>query len=221
MRELVANLNKFLAIIAAVIGIVAIIPIDAVAWWKVDVYPNGGANYSNFINAGGMYHGRTELGGVIRIVQLEYTYFIAGFFVLLGAILLLAGGVKAIKGLIVIGAVLALSAPIVFLIAHGQTTSFLKESEYLGNYSMFFGTSSIPKWDDGGTSNWYLGVGFYLSFATGGLGLLSWKLKWRKAAPWEELASEPEAGSPLQDEIEGEGRPIEGESQADLKIDEK
>ncbi|MEX2680918.1 MAG: hypothetical protein Q6373_004915, partial [Candidatus Sigynarchaeota archaeon] len=56
-----SNLNKFLAGIAGVIGFVAIIPMDALAWWRVDVDPFVGSNYSNFIDAFAQSHGRTGL----------------------------------------------------------------------------------------------------------------------------------------------------------------
>jgi len=219
------KLNRFLGILAAVIGIVAIIPIDAVAWWKVDVYPKSGSSYSNFVDVGGMYNGLTELGGVFKTIQLEifFMYFLAGLVVFLGVILLLAGGIKAMKVLVVIGGFLAISGPIIFLIAHGQNTSFLTEANYLGSYNIFFGTASIPKWNGvDGTSNWYLGVGFYLSFAAGGLGILNWRLKWPKAAPWAALPSEPD-DSPQEDEetqrilaeINKGKLPPEGEGQPD------
>ncbi|MBN2151075.1 MAG: hypothetical protein JW839_06510 [Candidatus Lokiarchaeota archaeon] len=205
-----SKLNKFLAVLAALIAIVPIIPIDAVAWWRVDVDLTSGLDYSNFITASGMYHGRTGLDEIVRTIQLEYTYFIAAFIVLIGAILLLAGGIKAVKPVVAIGAISILIGPIAFLIAHSQT-AFL--APYLEGRNLFFGTDSILSWNlSGGSSTWYLGIGFYIPFGSGGLGILSWRRKEPKASPWEDLPDETDIS--LEVGIEGESQPIEGEFQS-------
>ncbi|MBN2151076.1 MAG: hypothetical protein JW839_06515 [Candidatus Lokiarchaeota archaeon] len=169
-----SNLNKFLAVIAGVIGVIAIIPIDALAWWKVDVDPALGSVYSNFIDAFAQYHGRTGLDDTVTIVQLDSMFLISGISVIIGAVLLFAGGIKEMKAIAAIGAILTLAGPVVFLMAH-SSNAFLAQSQYLDDQNLFFGTNSILIWDLTGSSNWYLGVGFYLPFIGGVLGLLSLK----------------------------------------------
>ncbi len=167
-------MNKVLAVIAAIIGILAIIPVDVFAWWKVDVDPFIGTAYSNFIDAWAQYHGRTGGDDTVQVIQLENMYLIAGIVVTIGAVLLLAGGIKEIKSVAAIGAILLLLGPIVFAIAHNDT-AFLSDSQYLHDRNLFFGTDSILIWDLTGSSNWYLGFGFYLPLIGGVIGLLSLK----------------------------------------------
>ncbi|MEX2680617.1 MAG: hypothetical protein Q6373_003405, partial [Candidatus Sigynarchaeota archaeon] len=126
------------------------------------------------IDAFAQYHGRTGLDDTFKIVQLESMYLIAGIMVIIGAVLLVVGGIKTTKAIAAIGAILVLLGPIVFLVAQNQT-AFLTQSQYLDDQNLFFGTNSILIWDLGGTSNWYLGVGFFLPLIGGILGLLSLK----------------------------------------------
>ncbi|MEX2680919.1 MAG: hypothetical protein Q6373_004920 [Candidatus Sigynarchaeota archaeon] len=218
-----AKVNKFLAVTAAVVGIAAIIPMDAMAWWKVDVFPKSGPSYSAFIDVGGMYHGQTAPGSVFFTIQIEnYLFFLAGAIILIGAIMLLAGGIKFNKIIVAIGGILVLSGPVIFLIAHGTTSSFLTQADYLGNYNLFFG-SGPTKWDGGdGMSNWYLGIGFYVALAAGGLGILNWRLKWQKPAQPvlvqsepEEMIQEDDGDQAILAEINKGKLPPEGESQPD------
>ncbi len=167
-----SKLNKFLAIIAGVMGIAAIIPIDFLAWWRVDVDLGGGSKYSNFIDAIGQYHGRTGADENVTTALLENMYQVVAIVVLVGAVILLVGGIKWKKAVIVIGAVFSFLGPIVFIFAHNES-NFLTQPQFLVDQNLFFGTNSIPIWDLSGSSTWYLSVGFFLPFGAGALGFLS------------------------------------------------
>nr|MDO8111699.1 hypothetical protein [Candidatus Sigynarchaeota archaeon] len=167
-----SNMNKFLAILAGILAIIAVIPIDFLSWWKADVDPSIGANFSNYITAFAQFYKWN--GSSYDIIPLDNMYLITGILVIVGAVLLFAGGAKAIKALAFLGALITIAGPIVFLIAHNGN-DVLSAWYNLYTRNLFFGTDTIALWDLGGSTTWYLNVGFFLPLGAGLLGFLSLK----------------------------------------------
>ncbi len=158
------NVNTTVAIIGAIIGFVAIIPVEFLSWWKSTITFLGSTS-AQYIDAFGNYvagSSTSSLGG---------GYAVAGIVTIVGAILLLLAGLKLGKTVAILGSLAIIAGPIIFLIAHGSNSDLSTIISWIGSDNVFFGTTSNIL----GEITWYLNVGFFLAIGGGIVGLLSTK----------------------------------------------
>jgi hypothetical protein len=161
-----SNMNKAIAVIGAIVALLAIIPIDFLAWWRWDVTVLGNS-WPNWIDAFNQFHVKFTYIADYMVTHYDTMYLYAGIIVVVGAVFMLLGGFSDKKFFAALGAIITILGPIVFLIAHNGNSSI---SGFLGD-NVFFGSTSSP----GLTWNWYLSVGFFLPIGGALLGFLSLK----------------------------------------------
>jgi hypothetical protein len=166
-----SKMNKVLAVIAGVIGIIANIPIEVLSWWKADIDPSLGTSYSHYIDAFATYYSENWLNSNVAKDRLDDLYLVAGIVVIIGAVLLFLAGFKASKAASLCGSIIMVAGPILFLVAHNGNDDLSTYASWFGSENVFFGSYSGVI----GNINWYLNVGFFLPIGGAFLGFLSMK----------------------------------------------
>jgi hypothetical protein len=161
-----SNMNKALAVIAGIIALVAIIPIDLLAWWRWDVTVLGNS-WPNWFDAYNQFHIKLTYISDYSISQFDNMYLYAGIAVIAGGVLMLLGGISGAKFIAMLGALAAIAGPIIFLVAQNGNADI---KLFIGD-NVFFGSASGL----GYSWNWYLGAGFFLPMAGAILGFVSLK----------------------------------------------
>lgn len=169
------TINKFVAFLGAIICFVAIIPIDVLSWWKSDITQTffGTHNFSNYINAFGQFYNKTLFSDNTTMTNLGTLFVFVGVIVIIAGIVLITAGIKDNKSIAVLGAILAVLGPIMFLVALNgldPASDLLLSS----NASRYFGSGDINLIT---TGTWYLNIGFFLPFIGAFFGFLSLKSK--------------------------------------------
>ncbi len=165
------NMNKAVAVTGGIVALLAIVPIDLFAWWRLD-YSTESNTWTNWIDALNQFHSKLTYSSPYVATDLNYLYLSAGMLAAGGAVLMLIGGLSVKKFFTVVGAIVTIAGPIVFLVAHYDNSGI---SVFLGGTgdNLFFGTYSNAtlSW------TWYLSAGFFLPIGGGILGFLSLKSK--------------------------------------------
>ena len=171
-----SNMHKFVAILGAILCIIALIPVDVLSWWKVDfTQVVTSTHLSNYISAFG-YFTFTTLPFITQAqtIILSSSFQFVGIIVLIGAIIMFAGGLKGSKGIAVIGAIVALLGPILFLVALNGLDS-ANDLFLSSGAQKFFGSGDLFNVVKYGAGSWYLNIGFFLPIIGAVLGFLSAK----------------------------------------------
>jgi hypothetical protein len=163
-----AKTNRGKGIIAGILALVALIPVDFLAWWRWDV-TTGGNSWTNWFDAYNQFNLKLSFSLPYAVSNFDTLYLYAGFAVIGGGALLLIGGLVRNKFLTMIGALAALAGPLIFLVAHYGNSSI---TAFIGQM-VFFGYEANASY----TWTWYLGAGFFLPIAGAILGLASMKSK--------------------------------------------
>jgi hypothetical protein len=176
-----SKMHKFLAFLGAILCFVAVVPIDVLSWWKIDVTQEIFSNvyhFSNYINAFGQWYHKLLHGDDYTVTSLPNLFLFVGIIVIIGGVILILGGAKESKAIAALGAIVALIGPILFLVALNGLDSLAEL--YLSSDAMkFFGSGNVYyhyfldiKY---GTGSWYLNIGFFLPILGAVLGFLSTK----------------------------------------------
>ncbi|NMC04702.1 MAG: hypothetical protein GYA24_05790 [Candidatus Lokiarchaeota archaeon] len=166
-----SNMNKVIAVLAGVVGIIAIIPVEVLSWWKADIDPILGNSFSHYIDAFAQYYTENAFNSVVAKSKLDDLYLGVGIAVIAGAAILVLAGIKASKAAALLGSILLLAGPIMFLIAHNGNDDLSTYASWFGSENVFFGSY------DGslGKIAWYLNLGFFLPIIGALIGFLSMK----------------------------------------------
>ena len=164
-------MKKFIAVLGLIVGIIAILPLDFLAWWT---FKETISNYTatDFINAFGYYQyadGTLEFMGP--------SYFFVGGMMILAFVFIVAAVWKENGAMAAIGGILMIVAPLLFLWSHSSNMNL---ENFTGSLAWYDGTGSDFTGDVFFGSNefgysweWFLNVGFFLPFGAGIIALAS------------------------------------------------
>ncbi len=178
--------NKAIAVLAAIIGIIGVvIPIEFLSWWKADLSQLPNPVYSQYINAWAQYMSENPVNSDVNYDVLPDMYLLSGILTFLGAVVLFLGGVKGNKAVVVVGSIVMLAGPVMFIVAQTGNGDLSTIAVWLGGDNRYFGSKNAgPLYGD---VVWYLNVGFFLPIAGGVIGFLSLR---HKAAALDSIQGE-------------------------------
>nr|MDO8116907.1 hypothetical protein [Candidatus Sigynarchaeota archaeon] len=158
-------MRKVLGFLGGIIAIVAIIPIEQLGWWTVSERNTlTEATQNAFLNAFGYY---TDFN---KSVDTWGTYYLlAGILVIIGALVMLASSVKKKGAFAAIIGVVALVAPVIFLMAHLSNEDLDTLATWLNLDSTVFGSATVIILE----YTWFLNIGFFLPMIGGIMGIAS------------------------------------------------
>ncbi len=156
-------MRKVLGFLGGIVTIVAIIPVEQLGWWTIsELNTITDATRNAFVNAFGIY---TQFNNSTE--SWSTFYMLAGIFAILGAIVMLASSIKKKGAFVAIGGIIAIAAPVLFVLAHFNNEDLSTLASWFNLDSTFFGSATVlvVKY------TWFLNVGFFLPILGGIMGI--------------------------------------------------